>query len=302
MVAMTRKGGGRESGGGKRDRTGATLPAKGNNSAAKHVALCPDCYYPHPDYASVIPISAGTGIGPQRPYRTHSYVLHDRIRALEAELRTIDITRRSKEHVKTAANPVARPLLSDRIRKWADKKACQCIPNGPSCWRHQWADEVRALEAELKTERDRLLRMRQEAGIQKDRAEKAEAREAHFKICPPNEGGPSQARDGGKGGGSRSEIPGAREQLRQGADAKEFSAASGTVPRLDPERILARVKSHLTDARRNEDPLGYLAAVVQHVHEEQGLPEPSDDEAREIVRALAHREPAVERVLDKVVA
>ena len=100
----------------------------------------------------------------------------------------------------------------------------------------------------------------------------AAAREAHFKKCPPD-------------------AP-AEKVLESGDPRKP----------LDVNRVLARVRAYLTDARRHGDVLPYLTALVQKAVEDQGFDEPSDAEAREIVKALAHRDSEVERALRKVVA
>ena len=90
---------------------------------------------------------------------------------------------------------------------------------------------------------------------------------------------------------------GSREQ--QGVASPAVHEPAARQP--DVDRMVRFVKMFVHGAREQPgDRTAYLAAAVQAAHRDQGLPEPSEQEAREIVRALANRDPSIEHVLEAV--
>jgi hypothetical protein len=78
------------------------------------------------------------------------------------------------------------------------------------------------------------------------------------------------------------------------------AAANPVAPRRHQKEsiVIARLKTFATDAGRTKDPLAYMVAIVQRAYVDGGYDELPDQDARELVVALAAKEPAIERVLE----
>lgn len=105
-------------------------------------------------------------------------------------------------------------------------------------------------------------------------------------VLPPNKERPSPP---------TAKVPAAVPPLERRWDQpRPLPTAPGTI------LLLTRLKVFARDAGQARDPLAYFAAIVQKAYTDSGYAEPSDQEARELVKALAAREPSIERVLDSL--